>query len=311
MDYRPADTIDEDNVMSNTQATRTSTAELQQLAAAGRWHVIETVANAKAGHIGGPLSAMDLLVALYFNELSIDPQQPQDPARDRFILSKGHCAIGLYAVLALRGYFPLEELATFDQGGSRLQGHPDMKLTPGVDSSSGSLGQGLSAGAGMAIAAKQLGADFHTWVMLGDGELEEGMVWEAVHTARRYKLDNLTAIIDLNGLQQYGWPVTEDGDRFDRSNPWSGVDLEGVFTGFGWSVISIDGHDFDEIEAAFQQVRTARGSGKPTVILAETLKGKGISFTEGTYKWHNGVATPEQLATAAAELGRNFEGEAK
>lgn len=297
--------------MPNKQASRIGTAELQQLAAAGRWHVIETVANAKAGHIGGPLSAMDLLVSLYFNELRIDPQQPQDPARDRFILSKGHCAIGLYAVLALRGYFPIEELATFDQGGSRLQGHPDMKLTPGVDSSSGSLGQGLSAGAGMAMAAKQLGAGFHTWVMLGDGELEEGMVWEAVHTARRFKLDNLTAVIDLNGLQQYGWPVTEDGDRFDRSNPWAGVNLEGVFSSFGWNVVSIDGHDFDEIQAAFDHVRAGRGSGKPTVILANTIKGKGISFTEGTYKWHNGVATPEQLAVAAAELGRSFEGEAK
>lgn len=297
--------------MSRTQATKTGTAELQRLAAAGRWQVIKTVADAKAGHIGGPLSAMDLLVSLYFNELSVDPGNPQDPARDRFILSKGHCAIGLYSVLALRGYFPVEELATFDQGGSRLQGHPDMKLTPGVDSSSGSLGQGLSAGAGMAMAAKQLGTDFHTWVMLGDGELEEGMVWEAVHTARRFKLDNLTAVIDLNGLQQYGWPVSEDDDRFDRSNPWSGVDLSGVFTCFGWNVISIDGHDFDAIHDAFDRVREQRGSGKPTVILAKTTKGKGVSFTEGTYKWHNGIATPEQLASAAAELGQVFEGEAK
>ncbi|WP_416418117.1 transketolase [Paenarthrobacter aromaticivorans] len=297
--------------MSTKQASKMGTAELNKLSAAGRWHVLNTVASAKAGHIGGPLSAMDLLVSLYFNELTLNPQQPQDPTRDRFILSKGHCAIGLYAVLAMRGYFPLDELATFDQGGSRLQGHPDMKLTPGVDSSSGSLGQGLSAGAGMAIAAKRLGAEFHTWVMLGDGELEEGMVWEAVHTARRFQLDNLTAIIDLNGLQQYGWPVKEEGDRFDRSNPWAGVDLEKVFAGFGWNVVAVDGHNFDEIQAAFDQVRAGRGSGRPTVILATTTKGKGVSFTQGTYKWHNGVATPEQLAIAAAELGQTFEGEAK
>jgi transketolase len=297
--------------MSTKQEIRATTAELQELASRGRWHVLQTVADAKAGHIGGPLSAMDLLVSLYFNELSVDPNNPQEPSRDRFILSKGHCAIGLYAVLALRGYFPVEELATFDQGDSRLQGHPDMKLTPGVDSSSGSLGQGLSAGAGMALAAKRLGADFHTWVMLGDGELEEGMVWEAVHTGRRFKLDNLTAVVDLNGLQQYGWPVTEEGDRFDRSNPWAGVDLTGVFSSFGWNVINIDGHDFDEIQATFDRVRELRGSGKPTVILAKTIKGKGVSFTEGTYKWHNGVATQDQLTTAAAELGQTFEGDTK
>jgi transketolase len=297
--------------MSTKQEIRATTAELQELASRGRWHVLQTVADAKAGHIGGPLSAMDLLVYLYFNELSVDPRNPQEPSRDRFILSKGHCAIGLYAVLALRGYFPVEELATFDQGGSRLQGHPDMKLTPGVDSSSGSLGQGLSAGAGMALAAKRLGTDFHTWVMLGDGELEEGMVWEAVHTCRRFKLDNLTAVVDLNGLQQYGWPVSEEGDRFDRSNPWAGVDLTGVFSSFGWNVINIDGHDFDEIQAAFDRVRELRGSDKPTVILAKTTKGKGVSFAEGTYKWHNGVATKDQLTTAAAELGQTFEGEAK
>lgn len=278
-----------------------SVEDLQRTARAGRWNVIKTVTESKAGHIGGPLSAMDLLVALYFAQLAVDPAAPRDPDRDRFILSKGHSAIGLYAVLALRGYFPLAELSTFDQGDSRLQGHPDMMITPGVDASSGSLGQGLSAGAGMALAAKQLGKSFHTWVLLGDGELEEGMVWEAVYSSRRFGLDNLTAIVDLNGLQQYGWPAAA-GDRFDRSEPWSGVDLERVFEGFGWNAIPIDGHDFDAILGAFRQVEANRGSGRPTVLLATTTKGKGISFTEGVYKWHNGVATPEQLRIAAEEL---------
>jgi len=290
--------------MVSQTRVRPSTQELERLAREGRWHVINTVAKSKAGHIGGPLSAMDLLVSLYFDELDIDPGSPVKEDRDRFILSKGHCAIGLYSVLALRGYFPVEELATFDHGDSRLQGHPDMKLTPGIDASSGSLGQGLSAGAGMALGAKQLGRDFHTWVMLGDGEIEEGMVWEAVYSARRFGLDNLTAIIDLNGLQQYGWPAGSPGDRFDRSNPWAGVDLDAVFTGFGWNTIVIDGHDFDAIRAAYAEAKSNRGSGKPTVILANTTKGKGISFTEGTYIWHNGVATEEQLRLAAAELAQ-------
>lgn len=267
-----------------------------------RWHIVNTVAASKAGHIGGPLSATDLLTALYFGQLRIDPENPEDPERDRFILSKGHSAIGLYATLAVRGYFSEAELATFDHGDSRLQGHPDMLLTPGVDISTGSLGQGLSAGAGIALGAKRLGKDFHTWVMLGDGEIEEGQVWEAVITAPRYQLDNLTAIIDLNGLQQYGWPAT-DTDRFDRSEPMGHVDLEAVLTGFGWNVQVIDGHDFDEIFSAFGKVMGCHGStGKPNAIIARTSKGKGISFTEGTFTWHNGVATAEQLRLAGQEL---------
>lgn len=277
---------------------------LEALARQGRWLVIDTVASAKAGHIGGPLSAMDLLVALYFDRLRIDPANPDDPDRDRFILSKGHCAVGLYSVLALRGYLPVAELATFDHGDSRLQGHPDMKLTPGVDASTGSLGMGLSAGAGMALAARSRGKDFHTWVLMGDGEMQEGMVWETVQSARRFGLDTLTAIVDLNGLQQFGWPSDSPEDRFDRSEPFSGVDLAAVFTGFGWNAITIDGHDFTEIRASFDAAEAGVGSGKPTVILARTVKGKGISFTEGTYTWHNGVATPAQLAQAAADLGR-------
>lgn len=281
---------------------RPSNEELADLARRVRLAVVETVAASKAGHIGGPLSAADLLVALYFGQLDIDPGDPTAADRDRFILSKGHSAIGLYSVLALRGYFPVEELVTFDHGDSRLQGHPDMLLTPGIDASTGSLGQGLSAAAGMALGAKRLGRDFHTWVMVGDGELGEGMIWEAVLSAPRFGLDNLTLIIDLNGLQQYGWPAT-DADRFDRSEPVGHVDLERVFTGFGWDAITIDGHDFDAIFDAFDRVTAARGaSGRPSVIIARTAKGRGISFTEGTYTWHNGVATEEQLDTARREL---------
>ncbi|SDB80553.1 transketolase [Raineyella antarctica] len=286
------------------------TQALEKIARRVRWLIISTVANSKAGHIGGPLSAADMLVALYFNEMSIDPSQPHAPDRDRFILSKGHCSIGLYSVLALRGYFPVEELATFDHGGSRLQGHPDMKLTPGVDASTGSLGQGLSAGLGMAIGAKKLDRDFHTWVMLGDGESEEGQVWEAVISAPRFGVDNLTAIFDVNGLQQYGWPAQER-DRFDRSEPLGHVDLEAVLTGFGWNVLTVDGNDFGQILSAFDQVRAWHGtSGKPTAIVSRTSKGQGISFTQGVFKWHNGVATPEQLAQARHELlGNDPEGE--
>lgn len=278
---------------------------LQKIAERGRWLVLSTVAASKAGHIGGPLSAMDMLVALYFGELNIDPQNPKAPDRDRFILSKGHNAIGLYSVLALRGYFPEEELATFDHGDSRLQGHPDMLKTPGVDASTGSLGQGLSVGAGIAKGAKMLGKDFHTWVMVGDGEAEEGMIWETVLSAPRFGLDNLTMILDLNGLQQYGWPKGEK-DRFDRSEPLGHVDLPAVLGGFGWNVISVNGNDFADVFRGLDEARGAQGvSGKPSVILSKTTKGQGVSFTAGHFKWHNGVATPEQLAEARRELHQN------
>jgi transketolase len=290
--------------MSSQPSQRPAAARLAATAARARLLVLETVTASRAGHVGGPLSAMDLLVALYFGELDIDPADPGRADRDRFILSKGHSAVGLYAVLALRGFFPVAELATFDQGGSRLQGHPDMLLTPGVDASTGSLGQGLSVGAGIALGAKRLGRDFHTWVMLGDGECEEGMVWETVLSASRFGLDNLTAILDLNGLQQYGWPASEH-DRFDRSEPLGHVDLPAVFRGFGWEPVEIDGHDFGQIFTAFDKTRAAHGvSGKPTAILARTVKGRGVPFAEGTYTWHNGVATPEQLEASRAELGR-------
>lgn len=282
--------------------------DLAALARRARWLVLSTVARAGAGHIGGPLSQMDLLVALYFRHLRVDPARPDWSQRDRFILSKGHSAVGLYSVLALRGYFEVEELSTFDQGDSRLQGHPDMKLLPGIDSSTGSLGQGLSVGVGIALGAKKRGEAFHTFVMLGDGEIEEGMVWEAVYSAQRFGLDNLTAILDRNGLQQYGWPAAP-GDRGDRSDPWRGVDVAGLFIAHGWKVIEIDGHDAAQIDSALSRVREVSGTGgRPTVIIATTVKGKGISFTEGTYKWHNGIATDDQLETARIELMQPVDG---
>ncbi|WP_099038194.1 transketolase [Mycobacterium neglectum] len=275
--------------------------ELEAIARRGRWLVISTVARAGAGHVGGPLSAMDLLVGLYFHTLRIDPNNPSNPARDRFILSKGHSAMGLYAVLAMRGYFPEAELSTFDKIESRLQGHPDMRLLPGLDMSTGSLGQGLSVGVGMAMAAHRRGEGRTTWVLLGDGELQEGMVWEAVHTAPRYRLGNLVAIVDHNGLQQFGWD-RDDGDRGDRRDPWRGVDLAEVFAGFGWRVLSVDGHDMAAVLAIFGEA-TRGPADMPTVILANTTKGKGVSFAENTINWHTGLATEDELTLAAAELG--------
>lgn len=284
---------------------------LRALAARARWLVLSTVSAKKAGHVGGPLSAMDVLVSLYFGALRIDPSAPAHPGRDRFILSKGHNSIALYTVMALRGYFDVAELETFDQGDSRLQGHPDALRLPGLDASTGSLGQGLAVGTGMALAAKRAGKDFLTWVMLGDGEHQEGMVWESVLCARRYGLDNLVAIVDRNGLQQYGWPHDGvPGSRFDRLDPWAGVDLAGVYRAFGWNVLEIDGHDLEEIGQALEAPRTSlAGSGRPTVIMAWTTKGKGISFTEGRYEWHNGVADDAQLAQARQDLGLGTEEE--
>lgn len=281
---------------------RVTDVELERIAARGRWLVVSTVAGAKAGHTGGPLSAMDLLVALYFDELRIRPEEPSWADRDRFILSKGHSSIGLYTVLALRGYLPVDELATFDQGDSRLQGHPDVTKLPGLDSSTGSLGQGLSFGLGVALGAHRSGRPLHTWVMLGDGEMQEGMVWEAVQSASRYGLGNLTAIVDCNGLQQYGSPPGEL-DRGDRRDPWAGIDLGAAFRAFGWRVIELDGHDFGQIRAAYALARGASTGNRPTVLLARTVKGKGLSFAEGKHAWHTGVATAEQLAQARVELG--------
>ena len=274
--------------------------ELEILARRGRYLVCQTVHDSGAGHIGGPLSAMDMLIALYFAVLRVRPEQPDWKDRDRFILSKGHSAVALYTVLALRGYLPIEELATFDKGDSRLQGHPDMTTLPGVDASTGSLGQGLSFGMGAALAARRLGRGFQTYVMLGDGEIQEGMVWEATHTATRYGLGNLTAILDYNGLQQYGWPGEGKGDRRD---PWQGMDPAGVFRAFGWNAVEIDGHDFGEIVDACRDARAAAGGEVPTAIVAHTRKGRGLSFTEGRFGWHARVPTAEELERAADELG--------
>ncbi|MEO5941379.1 MAG: transketolase [Candidatus Limnocylindrales bacterium] len=278
-------------------------AELAALARRGRLLVLETVAASGAGHIGGPLSAMDLLIALYFRVLRIRPDEPGWPERDRFILSKGHSAIGLYVAMALRGYFPVEELATFDHGDSRLQGHPDMTRLPGLDASTGSLGQGLAVGVGIALGCRMRGLDARTIVMLGDGEMQEGMAWESVIVAARYGLGSLTAIVDCNGLQQYGWPLP-DGEthRGDRRDPWAGMRLDAAFEAFGWRVVSIDGHDFAAIVAACAGARDAAGEGRPTAILARTVKGRGVSFTEGRFDWHARVATAAEVAAARAEI---------
>jgi transketolase len=278
--------------------------DLPELARRGRLLVVESVAHSGAGHIGGPLSAMDLLIALYFRVLRIRPDEPSWPDRDRFILSKGHSAIGLYVTMALRGYFPVEELATFDAGDSRLQGHPDMTRLPGLEASTGSLGQGLAVGLGIALGARMRGLGFHTFVMLGDGETQEGMVWESVMVAARYGLAGLTAIVDCNGLQQYGWPLAsgEEG-RADRRDPLAGTRLRDALEAFGWRVLEIDGHDFEAIVEACADARSAAAGRQPTAILATTVKGRGLSFTEGRHEWHARVATAEDVATARTELG--------
>lgn len=277
--------------------------ELEAIARRGRLLVVESVAHAGAGHVGGPLSAMDLLVALYFRVLRVRPDEPAWPGRDRFILSKGHSAIALYAAMALRGYFPVEELATFDAAGSRLQGHPDMTKLPGLDASTGSLGQGLAVGVGIAMGARRRGLGAHTFVLLGDGELQEGQVWESVAVAPKYGLGNLTAIVDRNGLQQYGWPLDAGAThRGDRRDPWAGSRLRDAFEAFGWRVVEIDGHDLGAIVAVATEARDAGAGAVPTVILAETVKGRGLSFTAGRFDWHSRIATPDEMEAARQEL---------
>jgi transketolase len=278
--------------------------ELETLAQRGRWLAISTVAGSGAGHVGGPFSAMDMLIALYFRVMNIRSEEPRWTERDRFILSKGHSSIGQYVVMALRGFLPLEELKTFDKGGSRLQGHPDVTRLPGLDTSTGSLGQGLSVGLGFALGARMRGQKFHTFVMLGDGELQEGMVWEALHIAPRYKLGNLTAILDWNGLQQFGWVLAiNEQHRGDRRDPWSGIDLRGIFEKLGWRCLEIDGHDFSQIVPALENAKASGDSDQPTMIIAHTIKGKGVHFTEGKHEWHSKIATKEELKIVAAELG--------
>lgn len=277
--------------------TTTEIDELEATARRARLAIIRTVAHARGGHVGGPLSATDILTALYFRVLDIRPEEPDWPDRDRFILSKGHSCIALYAVLALRGYFPVEELATFDAIDSRLQGHPDMHTVPGLEMSTGSLGLGFSAGVGMALGARLAGRSFTTFVMVGDGECNEGIIWEGAHIAARYALDNLVVIVDKNDLQQFGWRA--DGSR--RRAPYSDAEMRERWRAFGWAVSEVDGHDMAAVIPALEAARAVRG--RPAVLIAHTVKGRGVSFMEGNFRWHSRVPTAEELALAIAELG--------
>jgi transketolase len=274
-------------------------ARLEDMARQIRVGVVRAVNQARAGHLGGPLSAADMLAALYFHEMRIHPEDPAWPDRDRFVLSKGHCSIGLYAALALRGYFPVEELMTFDQAGTRLQGHPDMTKLPGLDMSTGSLGMGISAAIGIALGARLTGhPDVRAYVMLGDGECQEGEVWEGAMVAARYRLDTLIAIVDHNKLQQFGWR----GEGPDgRTPPEVPGELAAKWSAFGWRVLEVDGHDMRAILEVLE--KAGRGDGRPTVVISHTVKGKGVSYMEGHYYWHTRPFTPEEFSTAMAELG--------
>lgn len=251
---------------------------------------LEAVYSAGAGHPGGSLSAADILTYLYMEEMNINPDEPKAADRDRFVLSKGHCSPALYGVLAERGYIPKEDIKTFRHADSYLQGHPDMKGVPGVDMSTGSLGQGISAACGMAKAAKLNGKSYRVYTMLGDGECEEGQVWEAAMFASHYKLDNLIAFLDFNGLQI-------DGDITKVMNP---TPFDKKFEAFGWNVIRINAHDFNLIEAAVNEAKNVKD--KPTLILADSIKGKGVSFMENKAEWHGAAPNKEQYEQAIAEL---------
>ncbi|MDO5409599.1 MAG: transketolase [Lachnospiraceae bacterium] len=264
---------------------------LKQAANEVRKGIITAVHAAKAGHPGGSLSAAELFTYLYFKEMKIDPENPNDPDRDRFVLSKGHTAPGLYAALANRGYFPVEDLKTLRHLGSYLQGHPDMKHIPGVDMSSGSLGQGISAAVGMALSAKLSGDPYRVYTLLGDGEIQEGQVWEAAMFAGHRKLDNLTVIVDNNGLQI-------DGKIEDVCSPYP---IDEKFRAFNFYVINVDdGNNFVQLEAAFEKAR--QNTGKPTAIIMKTVKGKGISFMENNAGWHGKAPNDEEYAIAMEEL---------
>jgi len=273
-------------------------AELARMGNEIRRHVLHAVHHAGAGHIGGALSAADMLAALYFEILNIDPKRPAWPDRDRFILSKGHCAIGLYAALALRGYFPIDELETFDAIDSRLQGHPDMSKLPGLDMSTGSLGQGLSPGLGIALAARRLQKNFHIWVMLGDGEMQEGEIWEAAFAAARYNADNLTAILDWNHLQQYGWATRDGYASIARLDP--APNPRAKWEAFGWNVIECNGHDVEGFLGACRDARSHRAA--PSIVIASTIKGKGVSFMEHDFTWHSRPLRADDVSRALAEL---------
>lgn len=265
--------------------------ELQKMANEIRKDIVRSIHSAKAGHPGGSLSAADVFTYLYFEEMNVDPAEPKNPERDRFVLSKGHTAPGLYAALAHRGFFPVEELITLRHIGSHLQGHPDMKGTPGVDMSSGSLGQGVSTAVGMALAAKMNGDSYRVYTLLGDGEIQEGQVWEAAMFAGDRKLDNLVMIIDNNGLQI-------DGDIADVCSPYP---IDKKFEAFQCHAINVeDGNDMDQLKAAFDEARSVKG--KPSVIILKTVKGKGVSFMENQASWHGVAPNDEQYAAAMEEL---------
>ena len=265
--------------------------ELQKTANEVRKGIVTAVHSAKAGHPGGSLSAADLFTYLYFQEMNIDPKEPKKADRDRFVLSKGHTAPGLYSTLAQRGYFPVEDLKTLRHLGSYLQGHPDMKHIPGVDMSSGSLGQGISAAVGMALSAKMDGADYRVYTLLGDGEIQEGQVWEASMFAGFRELDNLVVIVDNNGLQI-------DGSIEDVCSPYP---IDKKFEAFNFHVINVaDGNDFDQLEAAFKEARETKGM--PTAIIMKTVKGKGVSFMENEAGWHGKAPNDAEYEIAMADL---------
>ena len=264
--------------------------ELMKTANEVRKGIVTAVHSAKSGHPGGSLSAADIYTYLYFEEMNIDPKDPKKADRDRFVLSKGHTAPGYYSTLAHRGFFPVEDLTTLRKVGSYLQGHPDMKHIPGVDMSSGSLGQGISAAVGMAISAKLSDDDYRVYTLLGDGEIQEGQVWEASMLAVHRKLDNLVVIVDNNNLQI-------DGKITDVNSPYP---IDKKFEAFNFHVINIDGNDFDQIEAAFKEARKTKGM--PTAIIAKTIKGKGVSFMEDQAGWHGKAPNDEQYAQAMEEL---------
>ena len=264
--------------------------ELKIFATKVRMGVIEGTYNAKAGHPGGSLSIADVLTYLYNVEMKVDPENPDDPKRDRLVLSKGHCAPALYAALALKGYFPTEEIKSLRHLGALLQGHPDMKAIPGVDMSSGSLGQGISAACGMALSAKISGDDYRVFTILGDGEIEEGQVWEAAMFAANKKLDNLVAYVDYNNLQI-------DGTLDEVNSP---MPIDEKFEAFGWEVLSIDGNDFEQLEKAFDWANEANG--KPRCIVAKSVKGKGVSYMENQAGWHGKAPNADEYAVAMNEL---------
>lgn len=263
---------------------------LQKMAVEVRKGIVSSVHSAKAGHPGGSLSAADIFTYLYFEEMNIDPKDPKKENRDRFVLSKGHTAPGLYSALANRGYFPVEDLLTLRHTGSYLQGHPDMKHIPGVDMSSGSLGQGLSAACGMALAGKMKQQDYRVYALCGDGEIEEGQIWEAAMFAGFRKLDNLCVIVDNNNLQI-------DGPIDEVCSPYP---IDKKFESFNFHVINIDGNDFDEIKRAFDEARATKGM--PTAIIAHTVKGKGVSYMENSVGWHGKAPNDEEYAVAMEDL---------